>query len=258
MNLSTTARIKTFALASAGLLAAALPFAAQAQSATDGSTIAAGHTMLTINAEGSSTRTPDMASFSSGVTTQGKTASEALTANARKMSQVIAALKRAGVADRDVQTSNLNLSPVYSQPARNADGSYQANERTIVGYEATNTVSVRQRDLAAMGKVIDALVTAGANQIDGPNFQLSEPDAAQDEARLDAMKAAAARAKLYAGAAGLHVVRVISISESGGGSPVAPMMFVRKAAMDAAPSTPVAAGELETRVNVTVQYELAP
>ncbi|MPS67005.1 MULTISPECIES: SIMPL domain-containing protein [Novosphingobium] len=220
--------------------------------------IAAGHTLLTINAQGSSTRTPDMAGFSAGVTTQGATASEALNSNSTRMSQVIASLKRAGVADKDIQTSSLSVNPVYAQPKRQPDGSYVDGPREIVGYEAGNTVSVRQRKLDDMGKVIDALVKAGANQVNGPNFMLSQPDAAQNEARVAAIKDARARADLYAGATGLRVARIISISESGGYSP-SPIMYRAKAAMDSvAAAPPVAAGELETNVNVTVQFELAP
>lgn len=221
--------------------------------------IAPGHTLLTVNGQGSSTRTPDIATYSAGVTTPGSTASEALGANSTRMTQVIAALKRAGVADKDVQTSNLNLNPVYAKPQRQPDGSYQEEEpRRIVGYEATNTVTVRQRKLGDTGKVIDALVTAGANQVNGPSFALAEPEAAQNEARVAAVSDARARAALYAGAAGLKVARIVSINE-GGGYSVQPVMFAKRA-MDAAPAPapPVAAGELETSAAITVQFELAP
>lgn len=218
--------------------------------------IEAGHTLLTVNAEGSTTRTPDMASYSAGVTTQGKTASEAMGANSQAMARVISALKKAGVADKDIQTTNLSLNPVYAEPKRQPDGSFSGEPREIVGYQATNTVNVRQRKLEDTGKVIDALVTAGANQVNGPDFTLSQPEAAQDEARTDAIKTARARADLYARAAGLRVVRIVSISESGGYSPM-PVMYARKASMDmAAAAPPVAAGELQMSVNVTVQFEL--
>lgn len=223
--------------------------------------IEAGHTLLTVSAQGSSTRTPDMANYSAGVTTQGTTASEALATNSTQMNRVVAALKQAGIADRDIQTSNLNLNPIYSQPKRLPDGSYEDGPQRIVGYQASNTVSVRQRKLEDMGKVIDALVKAGANQVNGPNFMLSQPEAAENEARADAMKKARARADLYAGAAGLRVVRILSISENGGYAPQ-PVMYVRKEMMDAAgamaPPPPVAAGELETNLGVMVQFELAP
>lgn len=221
-------------------------------------TIQPGHTLLTLTAQGTSTRTPDLATYSAGVTTQGSSASEALAANSTRMTQVVAALKREGIADKNIQTSNLSLNPVYARPKRLPDGSYEEQTQRIVGYQATNTVSVRQRKLADMGKVIDALVSAGANQVNGPSFALAEPDAAQDEARLAAMKEVRARADLYTRASGLKVARIVSISEAGGYSPQ-PVMYARKEAMDvAAPAPPVAAGELELSINVTVQFELAP
>ncbi|MFC0684753.1 SIMPL domain-containing protein [Novosphingobium clariflavum] len=244
-------------LAAAAFTALALASAPAAMAQQTVPAIEAGHTLLTINAEGSTTRTPDMASYSAGVTSQGTTASEAMGANSQAMARVIAALKKAGIADKDIQTTNLSLNPVYAEPKRQPDGSFSGEPRAIVGYQATNTVNVRQRKLADTGKVIDALVTAGANQVNGPDFTLSAPDAAQDEARTDAIKTARARADLYARAAGLRVVRIVSISEGGGYAPQ-PMIYARsKAAMESlASAPPVAAGELQMSVNVTVQFEL--
>jgi len=225
-------------------------------------TLPAGHTLLTVTAEGSSTQQPDMAGFSAGVTTQADTASAALAENSTKMTQVIAALKRAGVAEKDIQTSNLNLNPVYAPPKRMPDGTYEDQGQRIIGYQVSNTVSVRQRKLADYGKVIDALVSSGANQVNGPSLMLSKADAAQDEARTEAMKKARERAQLYASAAGLRVVGIVSISESGGYAPQ-PVMFRRDAMVTAQaapppPPPPVMGGELETNANVTVQFDLAP
>lgn len=251
-------RLSLLAATALGMLAAA-PAPALAQQGPLPS-LTAGHTLLTINAKGSSTREPDLASYNAGVTTQGSTASAALTANSEQMTKVMAALKRAGIADKDVQTSNLNVSPIYAQPKRLPDGSYEDNgQQRIVGYQANNSVTVRQRKLGDMGKVIDALVTAGANQVNGPDFMLSEPEAAMDEARMEAMKVARSRAELYARAAGLRVARIVSVSENGGYAPQ-PVMYVRKEARDSMASAPapVAAGELEMTVNVNVQFELAP
>jgi uncharacterized protein YggE len=251
--------MKPFTYAAAAALAVfARPVLAQV--ATPVPTLAAGHTLLTVTAEGASTSEPDLATFSAGVTTQGSTASAALAENSTKMTQVIAALKRAGIAERDIQTSNLNLNPIYAPPKRLPDGTVEDQGQTIIGYQVTNQVSVKQRKLADYGKVLDALVSAGANQVNGPNFMLSKPEAAQDEARAAAMKAARARAQLYAQAAGMRVVGIVSISESGNSSPQ-PVMFRRSAeSMMAAPPpppAPVMGGELESSVNVTVQFELA-
>lgn len=233
---------------------------AQAQTMSAGPVVAAGNTLLNVAAEGKVARTPDLAVFSAGVTTQGKTAGEALTENAQRMTAVIASLSKAGIAERDIQTSNLSVNPVYGQPKRLPDGSYEQTDPVIIGYQATNQVSVRQRKLDQYGKVIDTLVAAGANQVNGPSFQIDSPEGALDEARVAAMGKARARADLYAKAAGLRVVRVLSISENGGFAPPPqpPIMFAR-ADMAAAPkASPVAAGELEMTVTVNVSYELAP
>lgn len=242
------------------LAALGTPMTAQAHDQT-APAIAQGGTLLTVNADGRSTRAPDLALFSAGVTTQGKTAAEALGLNSTDMAKVIAALKRAGIADKDIQTSNLNLNPVYAQPQRLPDGSYSDNPPRIVGYQASNTVTVKQRKLADFGKIIDTLVSSGANQVSGPSFMIDQPDAALDEARGAAMTKARARAELYARAAGLKVVRIVSISEAGGYSPPMPVMY--RVAMDAAappapPPPPIAPGEVETGLTVTVQFELAP
>ncbi|MBS0482465.1 MAG: SIMPL domain-containing protein [Proteobacteria bacterium] len=218
--------------------------------------IAAGSTLLSISADGKSTRAPDLAVFSSGVTTQGKTAGEAMRNNAAAMTRVFAALKQAGIADKDVQTSTINLNPIYGQQVPDSSGQVMREPR-IVGYQANNTVTVRQRDLKTLGPVIDALVSAGANNVNGPTFQIDAADAAMDEARTAAVAKARARAQLYAKAAGLRVVRIVSISESGGYSPPVPMMYAKAAMADSA-ATPVAPGQVETSVDVAVQFELAP
>ena len=238
-------------------LACLLPLTAHAASATsDGSVVAPGDAMLTVTADGQAHRAPDLAVFSAGVTTQGKTASAALAANSQAMVAVIAELKKAGLAPRDIQTSNLSVSPIYEeQTAQPAIRPRRPVGPVIIGYQVSNQVNIRQRKLDAYGATIDALVSAGANQINGPSFTVDQPAAALDEARLEAMKAARARADLYARAAGMRVLRIVSIAESGGGFQQ-PMMFARAKMMDAA--APVEAGEVNLSANVTVQFELAP
>jgi uncharacterized protein YggE len=250
---------------------AAAPAAAQvAQPAV---TVAPGDTLLTVNAEGRSFHAPDLAVFNAGVTTQGKTAAAALGENSRAMTEVIAALKRAGIAERDIQTSNLSINPLYSDPnrdamlaARTAGQPYvppaQPAVPQIIGYQATNTVSVRQRDLKNFGKVIDTLAAAGANQINGPMFQMDDAEPALNEARLDAVKTARERAELYATATGLKIVRILSLSEGGGYYGPPPVAFAKaeRAAAPAPPPppAPVQPGELQQTASVTVLYELAP
>jgi uncharacterized protein YggE len=128
----------------------------------------------------------------------------------------------------------------------------------IVGYQASNTVNVRQRKLGEFGQVIDTLVSAGANQVGGPGFQIDNPDEALDEARSEAVAKARTRANLYARAAGLKVLRILSISEAGGYAPQPQMMNTRAMAADAGGAAPVAAGEVVLSASVTVQFELAP
>ena len=228
------------------ILAAALavPAAAIAQAPVQPAASTDG-TLLSVSATGEARRVPDVATVSAGVVTQAADANAALRANAEQMNRLMEAVREAGIAERDIQTSDLSVSPQYHR----ADG--QARE--ITGYEARNTVNLTVRDIAGLGGVIDALVAAGANQVYGPNFQIGEPDEARDEARRAALDAARARAELYAEALGLRVRRIVSISEGGGFMP-RPMMAVR--AMDAMESSPVSPGESTLSVNLDVVFEL--
>lgn len=244
-------RVLSLALATALGALATSPAAAQSVVPA----IERGNALLTVVAEGRTTREPELAVFSAGVTTQAKTAGEALADNSRAMTRVVAELKRAGIAARDIQTSNLSINPVYSQQARPID---EPQTPVIVAYQVSNQVSVRQRKLGDYGQVIDTLVTAGANQVNGPSFQLDNSDAALDEARNAAMKTARARAELYARAAGLRVARIVSISEGQNYQPGPPMVYARMAMDKESSAPPVESGQLELTANVTVMFELAP
>jgi uncharacterized protein YggE len=227
--------------------------------------------LLSLTAEGRSDRVPDLAMFSAGVVSHGVTASEALGANSRQMDRVIAALKRSGVADRDIQTSSISLSPRWSNP--DADAQRIARETRqpyvpsnepprIIGYEARNSVQVRVRKLGEMGKIIDTLVGAGANEVNGPSFTLDDQKAALDEARTEAVAVGRERAELYARAAGMRVVRLLSMSEGGGYYPVQQIMVTasRMSAPGAPPPPPpppVAVGELSLGVSLSMQFEIA-
>lgn len=265
-------RFPSLVLAAAAVAATPL-LPAAAQVPQPALTVEPGHTVLTVNGEGRSFREPDMAVFSAGVTTQGKTAAEALAENSRAMTAVIAALKRAGIADRDVQTSNLSIFPVYRDPNQEAMFAARAGQPyvppinpavpEIVGYQANNTVSVRQRRLGDYGKVIDTLATAGANQINGPMFQMDNPEPATNEARIDAIKQARERAELYANAAGLKIHRILVINDGGSYYGPPPMMFARAVSVTASappppPPAPVQAGEMQLTASVSIMFELAP
>lgn len=229
-----------------------VPTAALAQSAATSvePLVPAQGTILDVSAEGRTTRVPDLATIRAGVVSQAPTAAAALADNAQRMQRVLAALKRAGIAPRDLATSNVGLNPQY----RYTDGQPPA----ITGYQATNTVSVRFRDVTKAGSVLDALVAQGANQIDGPNLSIDTPETALDEARTDAVKRARARADLYAAAAGMKVARVISIAEAGqdaGGPGPQPMFMARAMKADAA-STEIAPGEKDVTVTLSVRFLL--
>lgn len=207
-------------------------------------------TLLEVTAEGKTTRVPDIATIRAGVVTQGTTAAAALGDNAARMAKVLDVLKAAGVASRDIATATVGLNPQYRYVEN------QAPE--ITGYQATNSVSVRFRDVAKSGAILDALVKQGANQIDGPNLSIDQPDAALDEARADAVKRARARAELYARAADMSVSRIVSISENGendGGQPHPSVMYARAMA-DAAPKTEIAPGETDVTVTLSVRFLL--
>ena len=253
--MTTASTSLLLAAALAATAGAASP--AMAQSLSSGPVVAPGNAVLTLSADGRTTRTPDLAVFSAGVTTQAKTASGALAENAERMNAVIAALKASGIAERDIQTSNLSVNPMYGQPRTDANGNV-TGDPVIVAYQANNQVEVKQRKIGNYGKTIDTLVSAGANQVSGPSFQLDNPDAASDEARVEAIRKVRARADLYAKAAGLTVKRILTINEGGGYAPPQPMvMYARAEKMmaDAAPS-PVSAGEVQVGANVTVTFEL--
>lgn len=204
---------------------------------------------LSLSATGEVSLVPDQATVSAGVVTQGDSAAEAVRANAQAMSRVFAELRRAGVAERDMQTSQLSVNPIYQSYDRSS-----SREQRITGYEARNTVSAMVRDIDEVGDVIDAVFEAGANTLNGVSFSSSEAEEAQDEARRRAVAELMALRDLYADAAGFQVVRLMSFSESGGGRPYPVMARAEAYSSDA--STPVAAGELTISATVSAVWEI--
>jgi uncharacterized protein YggE len=205
-------------------------------------------TTLNLAADGEVKAAPDMASISLGVMTQEKTAQGAMQANAQRMTEVMAALRKAGIAAKDIQTSGLNLNPQYV---------YEQNvPPRLTGYQASNQVTVIVHDLTKLGAAVDATVNAGANQVNGISFGLNDPTAAENAAREDAVKALQAKADLYAKATGYRIGRLVSLSEGGGYTPRPPMPMVAYASKREAMDTPVSAGELNVRIEVSGLYEL--
>jgi hypothetical protein len=191
---------------------------------------------------------PDVAVVTLGVTSQGESAAAALGANTAAMQAVFAALKSAGVADKDVQTSGFSVQPRYDY------GSGGTAPR-LAGYEVANTVTVTVRRLDGLGDLLDRVVAAGSNQIHGIQFLLARPDAAADEARRLAVEDARRKAKLYAAAAGLRLGEVLSISE-GAAPPPLPIRAGMLRADAAAADVPVAAGEQAVTVDINIVWEI--
>ncbi|MEY4696525.1 MAG: hypothetical protein RIT14_953, partial [Pseudomonadota bacterium] len=220
-----------------------LPFGASPARADDHGP---GPATITVTGEGMVEAVPDLATVSLGVTTEGATASGAMEANSQALQKVMARIEAAGIEARDVQTSNLSLNPNW----QSTDGTTSR----IVGYVASNILTVRVRDLDRLGGVLDAVIADGANTLNGISFGLSEPDPALDRARVQAVTEARARAELLAGAAGAKLGRILSISESGPSMPQPLPMYRMEAAM--ADAVPVAAGEVGVTAYVTLTFEI--
>ena len=236
------------AILAALLLGVSLPAAATAQTTvTQVQTISG--TRLDISATGEVTRVPDIAVISAGVVTRSTTATGALEENAARMERVREAIRRAGIADRDIQTSNISLNPEYR---------YQENQPPqLVGYTASNSLSIRFRDIRATGRILDALVAQGANQINGPTLTIDKPEEALDEARTQALSKGRARAELYARALGMRVVRLLSVSESGGYAVPPPMPMMAEARMAArGAATDIEPGEQKVQITLAMTFEL--
>jgi len=235
-------RTVSFFVGATFVIAASLPATAQDK------------TMPTISVvgEGLATARPDMAVVSLGVVSQAPRAGDALAQNSKLMTEVVAAVKGAGIEARDIETSQISLRPQYSYPGQ---GSREAPK--LVGYEANNTVSIRVRAFDKLGGLLDRLVTSGANQIRGVELTLAEPGPVRDQAREAAMKDAMRRAQLLADAAGVRILRLFSASEEVSDPPRPLMRMSADAAAQRAP-VPIEAGEQEIRGRVSAVFEIAP
>lgn len=230
------------------LATAAVPAAAAAQVTIPAFAQPVTGTRLDVSATGEVSRVPDVAIITAGVVTRSHTASGALQENARRMERVRAALQRAGIAARDIQTSNINLNPEYR---------YGENQPPqLVGYTASNNVNVRFRNIAATGQILDALVAEGANQINGPNLTIDKPEQALDEARTKAIAAGRARAELYARSLGMRVVRLLSVSEPTGFRGGDIVVTGARMGMAADAASKIDPGEQQLQVTLSMAFEL--
>lgn len=200
---------------------------------------------LTVTGEGQSSAQPDMATISLGVSSRAATAAEAMAQNAEAQGKVIEALKAEGIEARDIQTSGLNLSPMID---------YQDGQAPkLTGYAAQNMVTLRVRDIAALGGVLDKLVGSGANEISGISFSREDMTPALDAARAAAIVDARHRAEVMAEAAGMALGPLISLSEAQSGGGPRPMMMAAEAKRA---DTPIEAGELSVSANVTAVFAM--
>jgi uncharacterized protein YggE len=205
---------------------------------------------ILVTGEGEAAVAPDMALLSLGVMREAATAREALDANNRAMAEVSAAMKELGIAERDLQTAAIQIVPRYNYSNR-PDGTQSAE---LVGYQVTNTLSVRVRDLKRTGEILDRAVTLGVNQGGGIQFVNDDPAATMTEARKKAVADAAAKARTLAEAAGVGLGRVLEISEQSFMPP--PMPMEAKSFDRAVSAVPIEAGENSYRVQVNVTFAL--
>jgi hypothetical protein len=201
--------------------------------------------LVTVAGEATVSVAPDIAIIRIGVTSQGKNAREASEANATRMTSVLAAIKDAGIAEKDVQTSRLSLQPQYDPN--------KAGAAHLLGFQVTNQVTMKIRDIDRLPGVLDHAIAAGANEMSGIEFAVSEQSKLLDQARDEAIADARRKAEIYALAAGAKVGHVVAIIESGAGPPQPIAMQAMRAA-----GVPVAPGEQTLRAQVTVSYELTP
>ncbi len=201
---------------------------------------------LSVMGQGTATAPPDMAMFDVAVVTQAGTAGEAMAANNEAAQRTLEVLRGSQIADKDLQTSRFDINPIYKN-------SRDGRSPEIMGYQVTNQVHVVVRSLPSLGKVLDAVVQAGSNQISGIRFDIDHKDGVLNQARSRAVQDARARAELYAQASGVKLGKVLNIQESGAAAPQ-PRPMMRMAMAEA--SVPVATGEQELSASVSMTFEL--
>lgn len=205
---------------------------------------------ISLSGHGEAHVAPDLAVVAVGVTTGAATAAEALAANSTAMNAIFAKLKEAGIADKDMQTSNFQINPRYNY-------SQDGKAPELTGYDVVNSVTLKVRKLDSLGDILDKVVSAGSNTINGISFQVEKADAATDTARQEAVKDALRKAGLYAAAANVKLGSIVSISEGPGYQPPVPMqMDMKMLRSEAAGAPPIAEGEQTLGVDVNVVWSI--
>ncbi|WP_375600095.1 SIMPL domain-containing protein [Devosia sp. Naph2] len=210
---------------------------------------------ISIEGRGEVRAAPDMATINSGVTTQGATAREALDANTAAMSELIDALKAAGIEARDIQTSGFSVNPNYVYSDARDDLGYSLPPK-INGYQVSNSVTVVVRDLEELGSILDQSVTVGANTVNGVSFSVADPSELLDQARKLAFADARGKAELYASIADATLGELESISERQDFNGPQPYPMYARAEMSGAAPVPVEAGEMSFAITVNVSWDL--
>jgi uncharacterized protein YggE len=244
MYMTRVSRRLTLLGAALGVALLAAPVASLAQTTSTAGTIV-------LSGQGDIGAAPDQATITLGVFTQGETAAQALAENTARLTSVFGVLDAAGIEGRDRQTSGLSINPIWEHQRGN-----NPPPPTIVGYTVSNNVTVRVRDLDALGGVLDAVVRDGANNFQGLSFGVEDSAPLIDEARRAAVADALRKAELYADALGVDLGNIVSVSESGG---MRPMMMRGEAAMmmsDGAAPVPIAGGEVTFNAQVSITWEL--
>jgi uncharacterized protein YggE len=224
----------------------ALVAAALSAQAPDARADAPDKRTITLAATGTVKATPDEVDITTGVTSEGQTAREALDRNTDAMTKVVDGLKEAGIAPKDIQTTNFAVSPAYEQTK-------EGQSPFITGYRVTNSVYITVHNIAKLGDILDQAVSLGANQFGSIQFGLSKTEALKDEARKEAMANAIANAKLYADAAGVELGPVLTISEEPG--PLQPR-YGSRVGVALEKAVPIEAGTATVEVRLRVTWEL--
>ena len=245
--------VAALVIAGAGLGAAVMALARGGGSGGNGGSTAcvSSAPRLISHGSGTATGTPDLLTIVVGVDVTAPTASGALGEDNVKTSGVLRALERGGVASRDVQTTGLSIQPQYSYPH---------GVQTLTGYEVTNTVTAKLRELARAGRVIDAVAAAAGNavRVDSVSFSIEDPAALQDQARVQAVRQALSHARSMAAAAGERLGPVCSVADQTEQPPVQPLPFAGLSANRAAAQVPLEAGSQSVTDQVTLVYALEP
>jgi uncharacterized protein YggE len=205
---------------------------------------------LLVTGTGEASSAPDTGHISAGVVSEAATAADAVRTNNGAMQRVFDVLGEASIAKKDIRTERFAVQPLYAESI----GSSRSRPR-ITGYRVSNQVAVRVRDLEQVGAVLDALVDAGANEIEGISFSIGDPTPLLDEARKRALADARRKAELYAASAGVRLGPLLELAEGGDAGP-GPMP--RIARMAAAEAVPIASGTLDLSVTVRVRYAIEP